>query len=81
MTITITTTDRQDKALAWAAKKFGVANANDYLTQWINKHLSEREGHMLKEEEVDHMARFRKLPAATRDAIQVNLDNVTLNTR
>ncbi len=81
MIITITTTDHQDKVLAWAAKKFGVADANEYLTKWINKHLSEREGHMVKEEADTHMQRWQKLPNDKRATMQVELDKITLEKR
>ncbi len=81
MTITITTTARQDKALAWAVKKFGVADANEYLTKWINKHLLEREGHMVKEEADMHMQRWQKLSNDKRATMQVELDKVNINGR
>ena len=81
MTITIITTNHQDKVLAWAAKKFGVADANEYLTKWINKHLLEREGHMLKEDEAEHMLRWQKLSDDKRATMQGELDKITIEKR
>jgi len=79
MNRTLVTTAEQDAVLDYAAKRFGLADADAYIEKWLGKHLSERVGHMLNDRNAKHLKRFQKLPKGRRDAIQAELDAVNLS--
>lgn len=77
MNRTLVTTAEQDAVLDYAATKFGLADADAYIAEWLRTHLNERAGHKTQDENHDHLARFRKLPPGRQTAIQAELNAVT----